>query len=312
MSGVRVRLAGFSRLFAESLAQAVPEIRVVDGEADVVIIDAASANASDTVRSAAASNERVVVYGMDPTHEAVLHWIEAGANGYLPRDASLAELKHAVQLVAAGEMPATPELAFALFSRLAELARARRRTAALESLVLTPRELAVLRLIAEGLGNRDIAQRLSLSFHTVKNHVQNIFKKLDVMRRAEAVDYARRQGWLHETSLPPAIEPLERIESGSFGDVECSPSLAAQVSSRIRELSHDLAGDETPASLTPREAEVLRLAARGMSNKEIAAELHIWVQTVKSHLHNVYTRLSVSTRRAAVAKALRLGLIREP
>jgi len=103
-----------------------------------------------------------------------------------------------VQLVANGHMPASPEMAFALFSRLAELARARRRTTALESMVLTAREIAVLRLIAEGLPNRDIADRLSLSFHTVKNHVQNIFKKIDVTRRMEAVDRARRQGWLDE------------------------------------------------------------------------------------------------------------------
>ena len=122
--------------------------------------------------------------------------IEAGAHGYLPRDASLAELRRTVHLVAAGQMAASPEMAYALFSRLAELARARRRTTVLESLILTSRELAVLRLIAQGLGNREIAKRLSLSFHTVKNHVQNIFKKLDVTRRIEAVERARRQGWL--------------------------------------------------------------------------------------------------------------------
>ncbi|HJQ39011.1 MAG TPA: response regulator transcription factor [Thermoanaerobaculia bacterium] len=105
---------------------------------------------------------------------------------------------------------------------------------------------------------------------------------------------------------------LDAIQNVCCGRVECSPYLAALVSARIRELSHDLTGDEKTPALTPREAEVLRLAARGMSNKEIAADLRIWLQTVKSHLHNVYTRLGVRTRRAAVAKALRLGLIREP
>jgi DNA-binding NarL/FixJ family response regulator len=105
---------------------------------------------------------------------------------------------------------------------------------------------------------------------------------------------------------------LDAIQNVCCGRVECSPYLAALVSARIRELSHDLTGDEKSPSLTPREVEVLRLAARGMSNKEIAGHLRIWLQTVKSHLHNVYTRLGVRTRRAAVAKALRLGLIREP
>jgi two-component system nitrate/nitrite response regulator NarL len=105
---------------------------------------------------------------------------------------------------------------------------------------------------------------------------------------------------------------LDAIRDVCCGRAECSPYLAALVSSRIRDLSRDLTGTlETPA-LTAREAEVLRLAARGLSNKDIATQLRIWSQTVKSHLHNVYNRLGVRTRRAAVAKALRLGLIREP
>ena len=209
-------LIGFGRLFADCLVQAAPEFRVVEAEGekdemlqrlqeerpDILTIDTAAMNghALDMVRAAGAvaPEVRVIVYGLDPAQRTVLQWIEAGANGYLPRDASLAEMKRTVQLVANGHMPASPEMAFALFSRLAELARARRRTNALETMVLTPRELAVLRLIAEGLANRDIARRLSLSFHTVKNHVQNIFKKLDATRRIEAVDRARRQGWLDE------------------------------------------------------------------------------------------------------------------
>ena len=209
-------LVGFGRLFAECLVHAAPELRVIEADGateemlrrlgderpDVVTIDVSSHNgqALEVVRAMAdaAPGAKVIAYGLEPTQETVLQWIEAGANGYLPRDTSLAELKRTVQLVAAGQMPATPEMAFALFSRLAELARARRRTTALESLLLTGRELDVLRLIAEGLPNRDIAQRLSLSFHTVKNHVQNIFKKLEVTRRIEAVECARRQGWLDE------------------------------------------------------------------------------------------------------------------
>jgi DNA-binding NarL/FixJ family response regulator len=104
---------------------------------------------------------------------------------------------------------------------------------------------------------------------------------------------------------------LGAIQNVCCGRVACSPYLAALVSARIRELSHDLTGSaETPA-LTAREIQVLRLAARGLSNKEIAQQLRIWVETVKTHLHNVYARLGVRTRRAAMAKALRLGLIRD-
>ena len=104
---------------------------------------------------------------------------------------------------------------------------------------------------------------------------------------------------------------MEAIQNVCCGRAECSPYLAALVSARIRELAHDLTGDAKPPSLTPRELEVLQLAAGGLTNKEIARRLDIWLQTVKSHLHNAYTRLGVRTRRAAVAKALRLGLIRD-
>jgi DNA-binding NarL/FixJ family response regulator len=207
-------LVGFGRLFADCLVHAAPDLRVVWGEAgsadlpgelareqpDVVAINVSTLNgqALAAVRTVGEQvpQTKVIAYGLEPTPSAVLQWIEAGAHAYLPQDASLAELRRTVQLVAAGQMPASPEMAFALFSRLAELGRARRRSNALETLVLTPRELAVLRLIAEGLGNRAIAGRLSLSFHTVKNHVQNIFRKLDVTRRIEALDRARRQGWI--------------------------------------------------------------------------------------------------------------------
>jgi len=104
---------------------------------------------------------------------------------------------------------------------------------------------------------------------------------------------------------------LEAIQNVCRGRTECSPHLAALVSVRIRELARDLTGDAKAPSLTPRELEVLQLAASGLSNKEIARRLQIWLQTVKSHLHNAYTRLGVRTRRAAVAKALRLGVLRD-
>jgi DNA-binding NarL/FixJ family response regulator len=218
VSDLTLMLVGFGRLFEECLVQAAPDLRVmpaVDAEADVrrriaeerpdvVAVDVGASNGNgrmlELVRtiSQTAPQTKVIAYGLDPAQDSVLRWIEAGAHGYLPRDASLSELRRTVSLVAAGQMPTSPEMAFALFSRLAELARARRRTNVLESLVLTSRELDVLRLISAGLSNRDMAERMSLSFHTVKNHVQNIFKKLDVTRRIEAVEHARRQGWLDE------------------------------------------------------------------------------------------------------------------
>jgi DNA-binding NarL/FixJ family response regulator len=106
-------------------------------------------------------------------------------------------------------------------------------------------------------------------------------------------------------------ELVAAVRDVCCGRAECSPFLAALVSARIRELAHELTGDASSPSLTPREVEVLRLAARGLGNKEIAGELGVWLQTVKSHLHNAYEKLGVRTRRGAVTRALRLGLIRD-
>lgn len=140
----------------------------------------------------------LLVFGMEETHDSILRFIEAGAHGYVARTASIDDFREAILLASRGEMAASAEVAYAMFARLAELSKLRRRTGALESLVLTERELDILRLMAAGLSNRQIAMRLSLSYHTVKNHVQNIFRRLGVTRRIEAVEYARRQGWLHE------------------------------------------------------------------------------------------------------------------
>ncbi|MEA2329005.1 MAG: hypothetical protein QOE68_3964 [Thermoanaerobaculia bacterium] len=209
-------LLGFGRLFIECLGSAAPDLRIIGAEIgdehlaarlgaerpDVIAVDVTSTNGgtSALLRTIAdvLPEAKVLAYGIEPEEQMVLRWVEAGAHGYLPRDTSLAELRRTVHLIAAGEVQAPPEVTFALCTRLAELARAKRRSHAIESLELTNREIDVLRLIAAGLGNHDIARHLSLSFHTVKNHVQNIFKKIDVTRRMEAVERARRQGWLDQ------------------------------------------------------------------------------------------------------------------
>ena len=83
-----------------------------------------------------------------------------------------------------------------MLTRLRELAAARDTSTMLEATDITTRELAVLQLLARGLSNRAIAIHLSVSFHTVKNHVRNVLRKLGVSTRAEAVERGRHRGWI--------------------------------------------------------------------------------------------------------------------
>jgi len=211
-------LVRFGRLFRECIAEAfradetlrlceitdegdvVPQITA--RKPDVVVINVEGREEEGLGIIGRLSREhpegRLLVFGMEETQESILRFIEAGAQGYIARTASMDDFREAILLAERGEMAASPEVVYAMFARLAELSKLRRRTGALESLVLTERELDILRLMAAGLSNRQIATRLTLSYHTVKNHVQNIFRRLGVARRIEAVEYARRQGWLHE------------------------------------------------------------------------------------------------------------------
>ena len=100
--------------------------------------------------------------------------------------------------MARGEIACSPRVAHSLFQRLASLGRERRRREKLDFLALTPRELEILRLIAAGLSNQEIAKKLFLSVHTVKNHVHKILETIGVHSRWAAVRHAVERGWIND------------------------------------------------------------------------------------------------------------------
>lgn len=119
--------------------------------------------------------------------------VRAGATGYLLEDCTPDELVQAVRVVASGGSLLSPAMAGRLLDEFASLVR---RNEAGEATALTRRELDVLRLMAEGMGNRAIAEHLFISENTVKNHVRNVHEKLQVHSRMEAVVRAVREGLL--------------------------------------------------------------------------------------------------------------------
>jgi len=131
----------------------------------------------------------VTTFNLD---EYVYEALRAGASGFLLKDAPPAQLLHGIRTVAAGSALLAPEVTRQLIGRYAT--RIRPAESAPDESPLTPRELEVLRLIAEGLSNSEIASALVISQETVKTYVSRILTKLDLRDRVQAVVYAYRRG----------------------------------------------------------------------------------------------------------------------
>jgi DNA-binding NarL/FixJ family response regulator len=129
--------------------------------------------------------------------ESVLGALRAGARGYLTKDAGSEDIRKAILTVAAGEAALDPAVQHHVVSALAsETATSDCDTVAGAELPdeLTPREAEVLALIAEGLTNAEIADRLVVNQTTVKSHINHLFAKAGLRDRAQAVNYAYRTG----------------------------------------------------------------------------------------------------------------------
>lgn len=137
---------------------------------------------------AAVPATKVVILTTYESDDAILAAIGAGASGYLLKAAPEAELLAGIRAVAAGEVALAPSVSRVLVRQAAAKPE--------PAVVLTPRELDVLRLVAEGLSNREIGQRLHLGEATVKSHLLTAFPKLGVRDRTRAVTRAMELGLL--------------------------------------------------------------------------------------------------------------------
>ncbi|QPZ37705.1 response regulator [Paramicrobacterium chengjingii] len=168
-------------------ATGVEAMRMADHDIDLVLMDlqfgGGTQGVEATRRIREAGGPRVLVLTNYDTDADILGAVEAGAAGYLLKDAPPAELLTAVRAAAAGETALAPSVA----GRLAA-----RKDAA--SVALSLREAEVLDLVANGQSNRTIARQLFLSEATVKSHLVHIFTKLGVSSRTQAVAAARERG----------------------------------------------------------------------------------------------------------------------
>jgi len=117
--------------------------------------------------------------------------VKSGASGYLLKDSSIEEVAQAIRVVADGQSLISPSMAIKLIDEFKQMSRPEREPGTV--LRLTERELDVLRLVAQGHSNKEIAARLFISENTVKNHVRNMLEKLQLHSRMEAVMYAVKE-----------------------------------------------------------------------------------------------------------------------
>jgi DNA-binding NarL/FixJ family response regulator len=142
---------------------------------------------------------KVLITGLVQSKAAVLRCVEEGAAGYVLEEESLQDLIKKIRAIHSNQFVVAPAMAGAMIARLAELKRqvtTIRTLAATDSYQepteLTPREWEILSLIEQGMTNQAIADNLIIELGTVKNHVHNILRKLDVQNRKHAVIFARQ------------------------------------------------------------------------------------------------------------------------
>jgi two-component system NarL family response regulator len=136
---------------------------------------------------------KILMLTVSDEEEDLYEAIKAGATGYLLKEVSIEEVAPAARAVVAGQSLISPSMASKLLGEFSNLAKRAEERSSVPTPRLTERELEVLRLVAQGKSNREIAGDLYISENTVKNHVRNILEKLHLHTRMEAVMYAVRE-----------------------------------------------------------------------------------------------------------------------
>jgi DNA-binding NarL/FixJ family response regulator len=184
-----IHVAGEAPLAADAIRQA-PELGPAVVLMDLSMPGMSGVEATQRLTTAAPL-ARVLVLTMMTDDEYVMNALLAGACGYLLKDASIDQIVEGIHAAARGESVISPRIASRLVRRLREPQEIE---PGLSRADMTARELEVLELLAQGLGNVEIAQALYLSQHTVKNHVSSILIKLQVENRIQAAVRAVRGG----------------------------------------------------------------------------------------------------------------------
>ena len=179
-----VGVAGSLKQAAELIRTSAPDVLLLDHR----LPDGDGVAAIGRLRELRPSMA-VIVLTASPSEHLMVAAVEAGVSGFLSKTRSLAEVTSAVRAAAVGEAVISPEMLARLLPRLGG-------TGQVGAATLTEREREILGLIAQGLSNAAIAERLFVSVNTVRNHVANLLAKLGARSKLEALSIAIRDGLL--------------------------------------------------------------------------------------------------------------------
>ena len=173
-------------------------LQVRETKPHVVLVDATLGNNDshrlvESVRKEAPES-KVIVMDLLPAQEDVIEFIQAGASGFIVKDATVDDFVRTIRSVAEGADVVPPSLTGTLLSHIVDQAVMHSTAAVLEAVQMTKREREITSLIAEGMSNKEIAQRLNIATYTVKSHVHNILEKLALHSRLQIAAHAHKSG----------------------------------------------------------------------------------------------------------------------
>lgn len=164
---------------------------------DVVLFDMSLKNLGDLSVVETLSKDfpavRVIGMGLIPTQSDIVEFVKAGASGFILKDATVKEFVKTIRDVALGSKVLPPQFTGSLFAHVIEQAMKRGKGRLARAVSMTKREREILVFIAEGLSNKQIAERLNVAVYTVKSHIHNIMEKLALHSRLQIAKYTREE-----------------------------------------------------------------------------------------------------------------------
>lgn len=160
-------------------------------------LDLPDGNGTDLIKlvqNPAITTQLAIVITVFGDSEHVINALKAGASGYLLKDDNYIEINDAIKLMLDGGAPISPNIARYLLDELS--LKAENTDTANKNNILSPRENEVLILVSKGYTSKEIAEMLDLSYHTIREYISNIYKKLSVQNRTQAVYEATQMGLL--------------------------------------------------------------------------------------------------------------------